>query len=337
MITGDHAGTAAAIAAQVGVGERVPVVAGTDLDRLDDAALRRTVQQADVFARASPEHKLRLVQALQAAGEVVAMTGDGVNDAPALRRADIGVAMGQKGTEVAREAAEMVLVDDNFSSIVSAIEEGRTVYDNLRKAILFLLPTSVGEAMILIAAIAMGMVLPITPVQILWVNMITAVTLGLALAFEPTEPGVMRRPPRNPRDSLLSGFFVWRVLFVSVVMVAGTFGLFLREVTGGAPVAHARTVAVNTLAMFELFYLFSARYLLAPVLNRQGLTGNPYVLWLAALLLLFQFAFTYLVPMQRLFGTVAITGWDWMRIVLVAISVMLLVEAEKWVVRRRRR
>ncbi|MDA1108160.1 MAG: HAD-IC family P-type ATPase [Proteobacteria bacterium] len=199
MITGDHAATALAIAGQVGIGDGERVLTGAGIETMSEAALAEAVARIDVYARVSPEHKLRLVEALQSRGEIVAMTGDGVNDAPALKRADVGVAMGVSGTEVAKEAAEMVLADDNFASIVNAIEEGRTVYDNLRKTLLFIMPTNGGEAFTLVTAIALGLTLPILPVQILWVNMVTAVTLALALAFEPAEADVLRRPPRDPR------------------------------------------------------------------------------------------------------------------------------------------
>ncbi len=247
MITGDHAITAQAIARQIGLANPDAVVTGQQLDDIDADRLRGTAAETDVFARASPEHKLRLVEALQAGGQVVAMTGDGVNDAPALKRANVGVAMGVKGTEAAKEAAEMVLFDDNFASIAHAVEEGRTVYENLKKSITFILPTNGGEAFTLIIAILMGTALPITAVQILWVNMITAVTLALALAFEPTERDMMKRPPRPADEPLLTGYMVWRIAFVSAILVAGTFGLFLWERAHGADEALARTVAVNTL------------------------------------------------------------------------------------------
>ena len=334
MITGDHAVTAAAIGLRMGIGDGETVLGGRDIELLDDEQLRDAVERVDVFARASPEHKLRLVQALQANGEVVAMTGDGVNDAPALKRAEVGIAMGDKGTEVTKEAAEMVLADDNFASIADAIEEGRTVYDNLKKAILFILPTNGGEALTIIAAIALGQALPITAAQILWVNMITAVTLALTLAFEPAEPGVMTRPPRDPREPMLTPMFIWRIGFVSLILVTGTFGLFLWEIDQGQSIEHARTVAVNTLVMFEIFYLFNARYTTAPVLNRAGLLGNRYALLAVTILLLFQLAFTYTGPMQALFGTTAIDAADWGRIVLIGSSVLLLVELEKAVIRR---
>ncbi len=335
MITGDHTATALAIAGRLGIGDDARALSGHALDEMDDEALRAAVLDVDVFARASPEHKLRLVQALQSHGQVVAMTGDGVNDAPALRRADVGVAMGCKGTDVAREAAEMVLTDDNFASITAAVEEGRTVYDNLRKAILFILPTNGGEAMLLVTAILLGLPLPITPVQILWVNMITAVTLALALAFEPTERGIMERPPRDPAAALLSRHLVWRIVFVSLILVAGTFFLFERALADGADLAAARTIAVNTLIMFEVFYLFNSRYLAAPVLSPAGLLGNRWVLVAIAVLLAFQLAFTYAPPMQQLFDSRALAPGEWLQVVAVASSVLFLVEAEKWWLRTR--
>ena len=335
MITGDHTITAAAIARQVGLENTAMVLSGLDIDALDDETLNRKVGEVDVYARVTPEHKLRLVTALQALPRVAAMTGDGVNDAPALKRADVGVAMGASGTEAAKEASEMVLTDDNFASIVHAVEEGRTVYDNLKKAILFILPTNGGEALIMLGAILFGFQqFPLTPVQILWVNMITAVTLALALAFEPPEDGVMGRPPRNSREPVLSPFFLWRIGFVSLILTGGTFGLFLWEMERGLGIEHARTVAVNTLVMFEIFYLFNSRYITAPVLNREGLLGNRYALLAVALLLLFQLAFTYFPPLQQLFGTTAIEPVVWLRIVAVTSSVLLLVELEKALFRR---
>ncbi len=333
MITGDHAVTAVAIGKQIGIGDGQNVLTGLDMEAMDDDQLRTVVDEVGVFARSSPEHKLRLVKAMQANGHVVAMTGDGVNDAPALKRADVGTAMGLNGTEVAKEAAEMVLTDDNFASIAQAVEEGRTVYDNLKKAILFILPTNGGEALTIIAAIMLGRMLPITPVQILWVNMITAVTLALALAFEPAERKIMQRPPRNSHEPVLTGLFIWRITFVSLILVAGTFGLFLWEREQGSSIELARTVAVNTLVMFEIFYLFNSRYIKESVLNFNGLLGNRYALIAVGVLIVFQLCFTYLTPMQTLFGTTSIDAMMWMRIVLVASSVLFLVEIEKAVLR----
>ncbi|NQZ54489.1 MAG: cation-transporting P-type ATPase [Piscirickettsiaceae bacterium] len=334
MITGDHAVTAVAIGAQMDIGDGEHVLTGHEIQSMTNKELRDVVDDVDIFARSSPEHKLRLVQALQANGHVVAMTGDGVNDAPALKRADVGTAMGLSGTEVAKDAAEMVLADDRFSSIVDAVEEGRTVYDNLKKAILFILPTNGGEALIIIAAIILGTALPITPVQILWVNMITAVTLALAIAFEPPESNVMLRPPRNPKEPLLTPFFLWRIAFVSLILMVGTFGLFSWQQAQGATIEYARTVAVNTLVMFEIFYLFNSRYISDSVLSKQGLLGNRYALLAIACLLLFQVAFTYFTPMQTLFGTTGLEWETWLVITLVASSVLFLVELEKNIVRR---
>ncbi len=333
MITGDHAVTAQAIAGQLGLANPDHVVTGRDLDSFDEDYLKGTVGDIDVFARASPENKLRLVEALQADGQVVAMTGDGVNDAPALKRANVGVAMGVKGTEAAKEAAEMVLFDDNFASIAHAVEEGRTVYENLKKAIVFILPTNGGEAFTLITAILIGTALPITAVQILWVNMITAVTLALALAFEPTEHDMMKRPPRPADEPLLTGYMIWRIAFVTAILVTGTFGLFFWERAHGADEALARTVAVNTLVMFEVFYLFNSRHLLAPVLNREGLFGSRSILISVVAVIAFQLLFTYTPPFQHLFATRAIGLDAWGRILGVTVWVLILIELEKWAVR----
>jgi len=332
MITGDHKATAAAIAAQLGIGADA-ALNGIELEALSDAQLGERVRAVDVYARVSPEHKLRLVQALQAHGEVVAMTGDGVNDAPALKRADIGVAMGVTGTEVAKEAAEIVLADDNFASIANAVEEGRTIYDNLRKTILFILPTNGGEAGTILVAIALGMVMPILPVQILWVNMITAVTLALTLAFEPAEPNVMRRPPRDPRTPIFSGYFLWRTLLVSLVLVAGTLGIFHWEQEQGASLETARTAAVNTLVMFEVFYLLNSRFLTEPSWLPRALTGNRTVPLAIGLVIGFQLVYTYAPFMQTLFQSAPLDAPAWLRIVLIALSIYVIVEIEKALVR----
>ena len=333
MITGDHATTARAIARNMGIQSADQAITGTTLAAMDDAELQQAVTHHSVFARTSPEQKLRLVQALQKNGQVAAMTGDGVNDAPALKRADIGVAMGIKGSETAKEAAEMVLADDNFASIVKAVEEGRTVYDNIKKSIMFILPTNGGEALTILAAIALGRVLPVTAAQILWVNMITAVTLALSLAFEPAEARIMNRPPRNSREPLLNRFMIWRILFVSVLMVLATFGLFLWEREQGASIEVARTVAVNMLVVAEIFYLLNSRYLRASVMNRHGLTGNRYVVWAIGLVILFQLLYTYLPLMQFFFQSAPLTVEAWLRIIATGLLLFVLVELEKRVVR----
>lgn len=334
MITGDHGVTAMAVGAQLGIGDGSRYLTGTDLEAMDDQALREAVKEIDIFARTSPEHKLRLVSALQANNHVVAMTGDGVNDAPALKRADIGVAMGRKGTEAAKEASEMVLADDNFASIAHAVVEGRTVYDNLTKAILFLLPTSMAQAFTIVAAVMLGLTLPLTPVQVLWVNMVTAVTLALALAFEPTEPGVMERPPRKPGAAILSGFLIWRIGFVSALLLAGTFGHFLWLQVNGAGEELARTAAINTLVAGQIFYLFNSRYMLGSSLTRKGLLGNRVALLASGLLIVLQLIFTYAPAMQALFGTAALEMSAWAALVAFGILMLLIIEAEKALLKR---
>ncbi len=334
MITGDHALTATAIGAQIGLEARHGAVTGQELEKMSDEQLHLMAPEVDIFARVSPEHKLRLVQALQAAGQVVAMTGDGVNDAPALKRADVGVAMGRKGTEAAKEAAEMVLADDNFASIAHAVEEGRTVYDNIKKTLAFILPTNGAQAGIIIASVMMGISLPITPLQILWINMITAVTLGLSLAFEPPEDNVMRRPPRSPREPLLNRFLIWRILFISAVMVMGTLGLFLWDRLHGETVEMARTTAVNTLIFFQIFYLLNARYLKKSALSRKGLTDNRIVLMAIGAITVLQLFFTYLPLSQNIFATAAIPLGDWLRLIFFTAIVFLLVEVEKEIFRQ---
>lgn len=333
MITGDHALTASAIACELRLMAPERVLTGRDIDKMSDEGLRGAVLSTNVFARTSPEHKLRLVTSLQSQGQVVAMTGDGVNDAPALKRADIGIAMGVKGTEAAKEAAEMVLADDNFASIVHAVREGRAVYDNLKKTILYILPTNGGEAMTVIAAITFGQVLPVTPVQILWVNLVTAVTLGMTLAFEPPEPGIMARPPRPPKEPIASGYFIWRVAFVAVLMLIATFGLFELQLANGASLETARTVAVNTLVSCEIAYLFSARFLFASSISWQALFGSHPVLITVGLTLIVQTLFTYVPWMHALFGTTGLGLITWVHIITVSVALFVIVETEKAVFR----
>ncbi|MFN3231981.1 MAG: cation-transporting P-type ATPase [Alphaproteobacteria bacterium] len=329
MITGDHAGTAAAIAGQLGLDNTDDVLIGADIDRLDEETLRQRASEFDIFARTSPEHKLRLVQALQSAGAVVAMTGDGVNDAPALKRADIGIAMGRKGTEAAKEAAEIVLTDDNFATIAEAVKAGRTVYDNLKKAIIFLLPVNGGESLSLVTAILLGLTLPITPVQILWVNMVSSVILAMTLAFETTEQNVMRRPPRRPGEPILSGFVIWRVAFVSLLFTAGIFGMFSIAQAKGASVEQARTIAVNTLVVMEIFYLFSVRYLNQPSLTLKGALGTRPVLIAIGAVTALQFLFTYAPFMEAFFDTRPVSLEDGLRILTAGIALLLILEGEK--------
>ncbi len=334
MITGDHAGTAVAIGREMGITETDRVITGTELEKATDEELHQWAKDYNIFARTSPEHKLRLVKALQANGEVVAMTGDGVNDAPALKRADVGIAMGIKGTEATKEAAEVVLADDNFASIEKAIAEGRTIYDNLRKAILFILPTNGAEGLVILTAIILGIALPLTPVQILWVNMVTAVTLALALAFEPAEPGVMERQPRQPGSSILGGIFVWRIIFVSILIGGATIAIFLYEKSLGLSLELARTLAVNTLVCGQAFYLFNSRYLNRTSLKISRLIANP-AAWIAVgVLACFQLIFVYAPFMQLWFGSAPLEARHWLIPLGIGAAVFLIVEAEKILTRR---
>jgi len=336
MITGDHAGTAAAIAREIGLGRvnetgaAPAVLTGKDLAAISDDELMARVSDTSVFARVAPEQKLRLVQALQAKGNVVAMTGDGVNDAPALRQADIGVAMGITGTEVSKEAADMVLTDDNFSSIEAAVEEGRGVYDNLVKFITWTLPTNLGEGLVILAAIAAGRTLPILPVHILWINMTTAVLLGLMLAFEPKEPGIMARPPRDPASPILTRPLIVRILLVGFLLLAGAFGLFEYEMLQGETEAKARTVAVNVFVFGELFYLFNCRSLRYSMF-RLGLFSNPWILVGVASMTALQVLFTYLPVMNRVFGSEPIGVSEWLIISGTGVVIYAVVGVEKWI------
>jgi magnesium-transporting ATPase (P-type) len=329
MITGDHAATALAIAGQLRLADKPEALLGAELDRVGPRELPALARRATVFARTSPEHKLRIVQALQSAGDVVAMTGDGVNDAPSLKQADIGIAMGRKGTEAAKEAAEMVLADDNFASIVAAVREGRTVYDNLRKVIAWTLPTNGGEAMVIVSAILLGFSLPLTPAQVLWINMLTAVTLGLVLAFEPAEPDIMQRPPRGRHNALLSPFLVWRVIFVSLLFTVASFSIFDLAIARGLGLEGARTMVVNTIVVLEIFYLFNVRYLTGASITWRGVLGTRPVLISLATVVAAQAAFTYLPPMQRLFSSRPLSVADGAIVMAAGILLMAVLEIEK--------
>ena len=330
MITGDHPGTAIAIAQQLGiVGDTGVALTGSDLAKLDDAALRKAVMEVDVFARVEPEQKLRLVKAMQANGEVVAMTGDGVNDAPALKQADIGIAMGLGGTEVAKEAAAMVLTDDNFATIEAAVEEGRGIYDNLVKFIVWTIPTNAGEGLVILAAVFAGTTLPITPLQILWINMTTAVLLGMMLAFEPAESGIMQRRPRPPSARILDQGLIQRCLLVSVLLLAGSFSLFELALHRGQSLAEARTIAANVFVLVETVYLFNCRSLTNPFWM-IGLFSNPWVWVGSGAMIALQLVFTYVPAFNRVFQTAPIRVSDWFSIIAIATLCAAIVEMEKW-------
>jgi len=343
MITGDHPVTARAIAEKLGLdgaaataGQSPLVMTSQDLVEKSDHELIDIADRVAVFARATPEQKLRLVRALQANGQVVAMTGDGVNDAPALKQADIGVAMGAGGTEVAKEAADMVLTDDNFATIEAAVEEGRGVFDNLTKFIVWTLPTNMGEGLVILAAVFIGATLPLLPVQILWINMTTAVLLGLMLAFEPKERDIMRRPPRDPRMPILNGTLIVRMCIVSMILLVGAFGSFEWALMHEYSDAAARTVAVNVFVMVELFYLFNCRSLTKSMFA-LGVFSNRWIGNGVSIMIALQLALTYVPFMNHMFHTAPI-GWDaWWRILLTAAAAYAIVGTEKWLRRRSQR
>jgi len=336
MITGDHAVTATEIARQLNIGqekgksETKPLtLTGKELEKLTDEELIAAAEETSVFARVAPEQKLRLVEALQARDNVVAMTGDGVNDAPALKQADIGIAMGITGTDVSKEAADMVLTDDNFASITRAVEEGRRIFDNLVKFITWTLPTNGGEGLVILAAIFAGVTLPILPVQILWINMTTAILLGLMLAFEPGEPDIMDYPPREPNSPILTGILILRILGVSFLMLAAVFSIFVWQKQQGYPLAEARTVAVNLFVMIEIAYLFNCRSLTKSMF-KIGVFTNPWVLFGSATMIILQLFYTYSPVMNRIFGSQPIFLRDWLMIVAVSFLVYAIIGTEKW-------
>ncbi|SEM71241.1 cation-transporting P-type ATPase [Nitrosomonas marina] len=329
MITGDHAKTAMAIGKQIGLRNPDQVLTGADLDGMNNAELREEVQNCDIFARTSPEHKLRLVMALQSQGMTVAMTGDGVNDAPALKRADAGIAMGKKGSEAAKEAAELVLADDNFASIAAAVREGRTVYDNIKKVISWTLPTSTGEAMAIIVALLAGLTLPITPIQILWINLITAATLGIALAFEPTEENTMRRPPRPRHEPLLNGELIWHIVLVTILFLFGVYGVYYYAIDRGYSVELARTIVLNTIVVMEIFHLFFIRNIYGTSLTWTAVRGTK-VVWIVVIVIsIAQFGITYQPILQSIFATRPIPFWDGMLIIGIGAALFAIIETEK--------
>ena len=337
MITGDHKGTATAIARELTIAPEegpVPALTGADVEQMTQDELRRVVQDVDVYARTSPEHKLRIVRALQSHGEVVAMTGDGVNDAPSITRANVGVAMGIKGTEATKEAADIVLADDNFASIERAVEEGRRIYDNIRKSVVFLLPANGAQSLVILVAIIFGLALPLTPLQILWVNLVTAVTLGLSLVSEPAEPGIMQRPPRPQDEQVLTQKSLWLVLAASLLVGGSTLLAFIiaHQMTGS--VAAAQTTAVTMLVFGQIAYLFNCRFLSTTALTSRVFTGNRNIWTSVGLMVLFHLIFVFTPPMQSWFGSTAISPLYWLITLALSAAIFLVVEAVKALLRK---
>ena len=323
VVTGDHAATAASVAREIGLDVSDGVLTGAEINDLTDSELVPAAARVNVFARVDPVHKLRLVTALQAEGNSVAMTGDGVNDAPALRRADIGIAMGRKGSDAARAAAQMVLVDDNFATIAQAVRVGRTIEDNLRKSLAFILPTNASEALVIVAAILIGVVLPITPLQIIWINFATEITLSMALAFEPPAPNVMRRPPRGPRAPLITMRQMIVVGIVAAAAAVATFGLFYLALAEGDSLETARAFAVNAMVAAEAGYLFAVGTLIAT--GREGRKHwNWAILVTVAAVILLQLGFTQIPPVAAAFGVAPLALTDWLQVACVGIVIFAL-------------
>lgn len=317
----------------MGIGDGKRAIQGKDIEKMSDDELVMAVHEYDIFARTTPQQKLRLVNAQQLDGSICAMTGDGVNDAPALKKADVGVAMGIKGTEVAKDAAEMILVDDNFKTIVSAVEEGRRVFSNLTKTILFILPTNGAESFLIIASILFGVMIPITPVQILWINMITSITISLALAFENIEPGTMERPPRLPNTPLLSKYFIWRILFISVLIGGGTLILNMILLSRGYDADIVKTITLQVIVFSQLFHLFNCRSIRGYAFNKNFF-NNKAIYVVSTILIVLQLGITYLPFMNRLFATKPLPVYDWLYPILFGLGIFFIIEIEKSIIRR---
>ncbi|HGH0742485.1 TPA: HAD-IC family P-type ATPase, partial [Klebsiella pneumoniae] len=336
MITGDHPQTAMSIGQMLGITNSSQAMTGYQLEHMDDAALAKAAVEYDIFARTSPEHKLRLVKALQDNGEVVGMTGDGVNDAPALRQADVGIAMGIKGTEVTKEAADMVLTDDNFATIASSVKEGRRVYDNLKKTILFIMPTNLAQGLLIIIALLAGNIIPLTPVLILWMNMATSATLSFGLAFEAAERNVMNRPPRKTGQHVMDGFAVWRVAFVGSMIAIAAFILEAWLAPRGHSPEFIRTVLLQMLVTAQWVYMINCRSSDSFSLS-MGLLRNKGIWLVTGVLLLMQLVIIYVPLMQSMFGTEALPLRYWFVTLVIGVAMFLVVEVEKRLTRRFRK
>ncbi|GAB5046468.1 cation-translocating P-type ATPase [Thermodesulfovibrio sp. TK110] len=336
MITGDHAVTAKAIGQMLGISDsKSKVLTGKELEKISDEELFHKVKEVSVYARVSPEHKLRIVEQLKSNGEIVAVTGDGVNDAPALKSAHIGIAMGKSGTDVAKEASDMVLTDDNFASIFHAVREGRIVFDNIRKVTFFLIPTGVASILSIIIAIVFSIPIPYVPAQILWINLVTNALQDVALAFEPGEKGVLERPPRNPKEGIMSKLLIERTIIVGVLISAGVVFNFINALENGASIEKARTVAVTTMVFFQFFQAWNSRSEYESIF-KIPLLSNPFLFFSLIASFLAQLAFIYVPAFQWVFRTQPISMSDWQNILLVALSVIVVVEIDKWIRRKKK-
>jgi Ca2+-transporting ATPase len=336
MITGDHAVTAVAIAKRLGIGgDESKVLTGKNLEAMSEEDLFRAVKGVSVYARVSPQHKLMITQQLMKQGEVVAVTGDGVNDAPALKAAHIGIAMGRTGTDVAKEASDMVLADDNFATIFSAVEGGRAVYDNIKKVTLFLVSCGFGELVAILSTVAMGLPIPYIAVQILWLNLVTNGLQDIALAFEPGEKGVLERPPRSPKEGILSSLMVQRMLLMGIVLAAGTLFVFITRLEAGMPVEKARTAALTTMVFFQFYQALNCRSETQSIF-KMSLTKNPFLLFSMLAAFFAQLAVLYVPALRWIFRTEPITVMGWVEILLVTLTIVIVIELDKWIRRKKR-
>jgi magnesium-transporting ATPase (P-type) len=336
MITGDHPETAAAIAKKLGLDSKISAITGAEIDELSDDQLKKVIQNYNVFARTTPMNKLRIVEAYQANGLVTAMTGDGVNDAPALKKADIGIAMGIKGTDVAKEAADMVLADDNFATLTTAIKEGRHVYDNIKKTIRFLLPTSFAEGLIVLISILLQQEMPLVPTQLLWINMVSAITIQFAFLFEPAEEGLMKRMPRKSNQAFLNRKDVWQIVYVSFLIAGLGISAFKWLTLQDISTVVASTVTLNVIVVGKIFYLFNIRTP-KPALSKD-IFRNPMAFAIIAVLLILQAGITYLPFMQVIFSTANLDWHLWLIPVFAGIVVLIVTELDKlWGIRRQKR
>ena len=335
MITGDHAATASAIAKMLGIStDETKVLTGREMEVMGDDELFEKAKDISVFARVSPQHKLRIVQQLIKRGEVVAVTGDGVNDAPALKAAHIGVAMGKTGTDVAKESSDMVIADDNFASIFSAVEEGRIVFDNIRKVTFFLIPTGFAAVLSILFSMFLGIPIPYFPAQLLWINLVTNGLQDVALAFEPGEKGIIKRPPRDPKEGIMSRLMIERSIIVGLLISVGVIYNFVDALDKGASVEKARTIAVTTMVFFQFFQAWNSRSERESIF-RISLISNPFLFYTMLAAFLAQLAFVYVPALQWVFRTEPITADEWLQIGVISMTVIAVAEADKWLRRRK--
>jgi Ca2+-transporting ATPase len=336
MVTGDYSVTALAVARQLGIGDDEPrAFTGKEVEAITDDELFDKMDEISVFARVSPQHKLRIVQQYVRRGEIVAVTGDGVNDAPALKAAHIGVAMAGGGTDVAKEASDMIVTDDNFASIFSAVQEGRVVYDNIEKVTLFLVSCGLGELLAIFTTLLLGLPIPYIPAQILWLNLVTNGFQDVALAFEPAELDVTKRPPRNPREGIMSKFIIQRTLLMGIILAAGTVYMFISSLNAGMPLERARTVALTTMVFFQLYQAFNCRSETRSIFSMSMMT-NPFLFFSVIAAFFAQMAVIYVPSFQWIFRTVPLSLNEWTKIVAVTASIVIAIELDKAIRKKKR-